>query len=39
LGKTVHATGKTEPYTGRNEAWKKMQQLTIKSPQALQSVE
>ena len=35
LGKTVHATGKTEPYTGRNEAWKKMQQLTIESPGAL----
>ncbi len=36
LGKTVHATGKTEPYTGRNEAWKKMQQLTIETPEALQ---
>ncbi len=32
LGKTVHATGKTEPYTGRNEAWKKRQQLTIEMP-------
>ena len=35
-GKTVHATGKTEPYTGRNEAWKKMQQLTIENANALQ---
>ncbi len=36
LGKTVHATGKTEPYTGRNEAWKKMPQLTIDNADALQ---
>jgi len=34
-GKTIHATGKTEPYTGRNEAWKKMQQLTIDNADAL----
>jgi len=36
LGKTVHATGKTEPYAGGNEAWRKMQQLTIESPEAVQ---
>jgi eukaryotic-like serine/threonine-protein kinase len=36
LGKTVHVTGKVEPYTGRNDAWKQMLQMTLESADALQ---